>query len=202
MKQTTIILKIEEGTYGATVFPAPARRKLNDGYIPNQWEQKAWESFGGKNWGEGIRVKPKNGQEDDHGWYDSLKERMFRVGSNRPYKTKVRWKDQLSLSVTFFWNKPTTREPIDTEGIWTLYRVTNGGQRRILTRIDAVLECPGEDLYCHLPEGNVPEGWEVFPDIAGDVAVAEAAGEDDPGFYYLFKFKATKSRRNPAPVKS
>jgi len=197
MKQTTIQIYIEEGICGATAFATSRRTKWSrygeTRSLPLPEEEKAWKLIAGDNaqWGIGKSIEPKEGEFDELEWYKNLSERIERVCNNRKFKSKVRAIERVSQgyaikwSVTFYWDKPRETQRKDTHGIWTL-KEFKGTTRRgnIINQFDGILECFGDDLYSNLPCGDIPNGYNVFPDYNSVLVYSE----ENP-IWWEFKFK-------------
>ncbi len=205
MKQTTIQIYVEEAICGATVFATSRRTKWSQygetKSLPLPEEEKAWKLIAGDNaqWGIGKSIEQKEGEFDELQWFKNLSERIERVCNNRKFKSKVRVLDRVSQgyavkwSVTFFWNKPTDPPRKDTHGIWTLKEFKGTARRgKIIDQFDGILECLGDDLYWRLPDGEVPEGYDVFPDYNSVIVCQTIAEEKENPIWWEFKFKPKK----------
>lgn len=205
MKQTTITLEIEEDILGANVLPGPARGSRYQ-YTPKPEEIRLWEEIvTGANWHAGKHVEPKDGAPDDMDWHKEFSARLLRVCENRPkVKTKVRVSKTFPggspriVKVTAFWNRTKEKPTVDPMGVWTLkeHRSAKDGKGRILSLIPASLGCDGDDLYCHLPDCDIPEGYDCFPDV-GDVQVNPTdwhAEDTRPWWSFHFRAKSNRSR--------
>jgi hypothetical protein len=205
MKQTTIQIYIEEEICGATVFATSRRTKFcqhtGSRANPLPEEETLWRMIAGESaqWGIGRIIEPKDGEFDNVTWFKNLSESIERVCKKRPYKTKVR---ALNLtpqgyptrwSVTVFWDKPTPPPLKDTPGLWTL-RQFEGAKRRgkVLCEFDGTLECCGDDLYCFLPDGCVPDGYDIFPDYMSVVVCQSLEEEVENPVWWEFTFKPRK----------
>ena len=197
MTQSTIQIDIIEDIDGLIVS-ASSKRKIN---LKNQ---EAWSMIGGENakWGTPKYLKPKDGPLNQE-WIKSVSERIQRVCSNRPYHTKVRPLSTCnagyatSWAVTVYWNKPKQKESSETHGKWILREYRKPTKRgKTLCEFEGTLECHGDDLYCELPDGDVPEGYDTFPDI-GSVLVApvyENLSELKP--YWIFTFRPSRRKKH------
>jgi hypothetical protein len=208
MKQTTIQIYVEEAICGATVFATSRRTKWSQyaetKSLPLPEEEKAWKLIAGENaqWGIGKSIEPKEGEFDELQWYKNLSERIERVCNNRKFKSKVRVLDRVSQgyaikwSVTFYWDKPRETQHKDTQGVWTLKEFKGTARRgKIIDQFDGILECLGDDLYWRLPDGEVPEGYEVFPDY-GSVIVCQSISEEVENLtWWGFEFKSKKKSK-------
>jgi hypothetical protein len=107
-------------------------------------------------------------------WEKATRERLGRIMRDRKLQTKVvplttcpdgtefEWK------VTLFWEHPKQSpidKTLDQPGYWELFEVTHGGKRRKHYNIDATIDCLGDELYDHLPDGMCADNFEVMPDI-------------------------------------
>ena len=202
MKQTTIRVRLEEDIAGVCAWPAPAKVTRNRiEYAPSEWDRRAWRVMAGEaaEWGKPIEVYPKDGQVSTPEWLSEVSQRLVRVCKKRKFKTKVRIAktfpngDAEEVAVTVYWDRPVTPPNADTPGRWKLVEHRNG-KRKVLAEIDAPLECLGDDLYCHLPYGDVPPGFDVFPDY-GSVLVLP---EKDPTEDLWWEFNFRPSRRAKA----
>jgi hypothetical protein len=205
MKQTTIQIYVEEAICGATVFATSRRTKWSE-YgeaisLPLPEEEKAWKLIAGENaqWEIGKSIEPKEGEFDESEWYKNLSERIERVCGNRKFKSKVRVIDRVSQgyavkwSVTFYWNKPTETPSKDTHGVWTLKEYKGTARRgKVIDQFDGILECLGDDLYWRLPDGEVPEGYDAFPDYNSVIVCQTIAEEKENPIWWEFKFKPKK----------
>jgi len=209
MKQTTIKLELEEEIFGANVLPAPARGSRYQ-YTPKPEEIQLWEAIvTGAPWSAGKRVEPKEGQPDNLDWWKELGARVVRICENRPkVKTRVRVVKTFPggspriIAVTAFWNRPKIVPTLDPIGVWTLkeHRNAKDGKGRILNRIAVTLGCDGDELYCHLPDGDIPEGYDCFPDV-GDILVARKDWTaEDQHHWWRFHFRPTRNRRRFARI--
>jgi hypothetical protein len=205
MKQTTIEIYIEEAICGATVFATSKRTKFHpyngSRALPLPEEEVAWKLIAGENaqWGIGKVIEPKEGEFDSLTWFKNLSERIERVCGNRKFKTKVRVLESVSQgyaikwSVTIYWDKPTTKPPQDTLGTWTLREFKGTSKRgRILDRFTGTLECHGDDLYCRLPDGDVPEGYDAFPDYNSVIVCQTLEEENENPIWWGFEFKPSR----------
>lgn len=204
MKQTTVQIYIEEAICGATVFATSKRTKFHpyngSRNLPLPEEEQAWKLVAGDNaqWGIGKSIEPKEGEFDELEWYKNLSERIERVCKNRKVKSKVRVLDRVSQgyaikwSVAFYWDKPRETQRKDTHGIWTLKEFKGTARRgKVIAQFDGILECHGDDLYWSLPDGEVPEGYDVFPDY-GSVMVCQTLEEDENPIWWGFEFKPSR----------
>ncbi len=211
MKQTTIQIHIEEALCGANVFATSRRTKWHpygeNRIAPLPEEENLWRMIAGESaqWGIGRTIEPKDGEFDNATWFKNLSERVERVCNKRKFKTNVR---ALNLtpqgyptrwSVTAFWNKPNPPPLQDTPGIWTL-RQFEGAKRRgkVLREFGGTLECCGDDLYCFLPDGCVPDGYEVFPDFHSVVVCQSIVEENENPIWWEFTFKAKRIQKGVA----
>lgn len=207
MKQTTIQIYVEEAICGATVFATSHRTKWNPygetQMMPLPQEVEAWKLIAGNDakWGIGKSIEPKEGEFDELNWYKNLSERIERVCNNRKFKSKVRVLKRVSQgyairwSVTFYWNKPTDPPRKDTQGVWTLKEFKGLSRRgKIIDQFDGTLECFGDDLYCRLPDGDVPEGYEVFPDYNSVIVCQTIIEEKENPIWWGFEFKPKKKK--------
>ena len=208
MKQTTIQVYVEEAVCGATVFATSRRTKWSQygetRTLPLPEEEKAWKLIAGENaqWGIGKSIEPKEGEFDESEWYKNLSERIERVCGNRKFKSKVRVIDRVSQgyavkwSVTFYWNKPTDRPRKDTQGVWTLKEYKGTSRRgKVIDQFDGILECLGDDLYWRLPDGEVPEGYDAFPDYNSVIVCQTIAEEKENPIWWGFEFKPKKKQK-------
>jgi hypothetical protein len=206
IKQTTIQIYIEEAIFGATVFATSSRTGWTHygtgRNLPLPEEEQAWRLIAGENaqWGVGKIIEPK--AEDDEEWLQKLSERIQRVCSKRKFKTKVKPLETCSKgyatrwAVTFYWSKPLPPPIFDTPGIWKLREYKGTSRKcRIIKEIKASLECSGDDLYCHLPDGDVPEGYDAYPDY-NSVAVMPTTEEamKKTTCWWEFRFKAKRKK--------
>jgi len=207
MKQTTIQIYIEEAICGATVFATSRRTKFHpyngSRTLPLPEEGTAWKLIAGENaqWGIGKVIEPKEGEFDELQWYKNLSERIERVCNNRKFKSKVSVLERVSQgyairwSVTFYWNKPTDLPHKDTQGVWTLKEFKGTARRgKIIDQFDGILECLGDDLYWRLPDGEVPEGYEVFPDYNSVIVCQTITEEKENPTWWGFEFKPKKKK--------
>jgi hypothetical protein len=204
-KQTTIYLDIEEQVdpLEVVIFPrGPQHRGAYSMPFLTMPQNNAFDMVTrGKDRNvHGVRVfsfhlKKQDGQTDAQAWA-AFRARILRVLNNRPdFVTKCEQVNPLRYKFTVYWNKPKARKSADTPGVWTLRERANSGRTvRIIETFPGALECSGDDLYCHLPEGDVPEGFEVFPDFA--VVNVWPVAENDTRNGYEFTFKhATQKKR-------
>jgi len=205
MKQTTIQIYVEEAICGATVFATSKRTKFHpyngSRALPLPEEEAAWKLIAGENaqWGIGKVIEPKEGEFDNLTWFKNLSERIDRVCGNRKFKSKVRVLDRVSQgyaikwSVTFYWDKPRETPRKDTQGVWTLKEFKGTSKRgKIIDQFDGILECLGDDLYYRLPDGDIPEGYDAFPDY-GSVIVCQSISEEVENLtWWGFEFKPKK----------
>lgn len=202
MKQTTIQIYIEENICGATIFATSRRTKWSQygetRTLPLLQEEEAWKLIAGENaqWGIGKIIEPKEGEFDNIEWYKNLSERVERVCNNRKFKSKVRAIERVSQgyaikwSVTFYWDKPRETQHKDTHGVWTLKEYKGTSRRgKVIGRFDGILECLGDDLYCYLPEGCVPDGYEIYPDYHIVDVCQSLYREDENPIWWRFEFK-------------
>jgi len=184
MKQTTIGIRMEEDVCGEVVRPLPRHGGQLSAAERRAWELIAPSSVGGN---PIVSNGLKSGEE-----CRKLAERVGRVIANRRRKTRARVVRRATAGyavewrVTVFWDRPNPAFKKKPDGQWTIY--DRGG--RVVCRVDASLDCDGDALYSHLPEGDVPDGWEVYPDI-GDILVVPDCGTDRG---YLLKWR---QRRYP-----
>ena len=208
MKQTTIQVYVEEAICGATVFATSRRTKWSQygetRSLPLPEEEKAWKLIAGDNaqWGIGKSIEPKEGEFDELQWFKNLSERIERVCGNRKFKSKVRVLDRVSQgyairwSVTFYWDKPTETPRKDTQGVWTLKEYKGTTRRgKVIDQFKGILECFGDDLYWSLPGGEVPEGYDVFPDYGSVIVCQTIAEEKENPIWWEFEFKPKKRNR-------
>lgn len=207
MKQTTIQVYIEEAIWGANVFATSRRtRWRQDGSRkePLPEEDQAWKLIAGQNsqWEIGKLIEPKDGETDSTEWFRMLSERIERVCNNRKFKSKVRAIKSVSQgyavkwSVTFYWDKPRETQHKDTHGVWTLKEYKGVARRgRLIDRFDGILECDGDDLYWRLPNGGIPNGYDVFPDY-NVVSVCQTITEEKENpTWWEFEFKCKRRRK-------
>jgi hypothetical protein len=208
MKQTTIQIYIEEAICGATVFATSKRTKFHPYYgvrtLPIPEEEEAWKLIAGENaqWGIGKVIEPKEGEFDNVTWFKNLSERIERVCGNRKFKTKVRaiettWQGYaIKWSVTIYWDKPIQKPSQDTKGTWTLREFKGCSKRgRILDKFTGTLECLGDDLYWRLPDGEVPEGYDAFPDYNSVIVCQSISEEVENLTWWGFEFKSKKKSK-------
>ncbi len=202
MKQTTIQIYIEENICGATIFATSRRTKWSQygetRTLPLPQEEEAWKLIAGENaqWGIGKIIEPKEGEFDNIEWYKNLSERVERVSNNRKFKSKVRAIERVSQgyaikwSVTFYWDKPRETQHKDTHGVWTLKEYKGTSRRgKVIGRFDGILECLGDNLYWSLPDGDVPEGYDVFPDYNSVIVCQSIVEEKENPIWWGFEFK-------------
>jgi len=165
MKQTTIQIYIEENICGATIFATSRRTKWSQygetRTLPLPQEEEAWKLIAGENaqWGIGKIIEPKEGYA-------------------------IKW------SVTFYWDKPRETQHKDTHGVWTLKEYKGTSRRgKVIGRFDGILECLGDDLYWRLPDGDVPEGYDVFPDYNSVIVCQSIVEEKENPIWWGFEFK-------------
>lgn len=203
MKQTTIRVYLEENICGVAAFAAPAKVTRNRiEYSPTEWDRRAWRVMAGEaaKWGMGIDILPKDGKPPTSEWLSDVSQRLVRVCKKRKFKTKVRIAktfpngDAEEVAVTVYWDRPVTPPNADTPGRWKLVEHRNG-KRKVLAEIDAPLECLGDDLYCHLPYGDVPPGFDVFPDYGSVLVLPEKDPTED--LWWEFNFRPSR-RANAA----
>jgi hypothetical protein len=203
MKQTTIRVRLEEDIAGVCAWPAPAKVTRNRiEYAPSEWDRRAWRVMAGEaaEWGKPIEVRPKEGGCPSAEWMREVSERLVRVCKKRKFKTKVRVAktfpngDAEEVAVTVYWDRPVTPPNAETPGRWKLIEHRKG-KRHKLAEIDATLECCGDELYCHLPEGDVRPGYDVFPDYGSVLVLPESQATED--VWWEFTFRPGK-RRNAA----
>jgi hypothetical protein len=207
MKQTTIQIYVEEAICGATVFATSRRTKWSQygetRTLPLPEEEKAWKLIAGEDaqWGIGKSIEPKEGEFDELQWYKNLSERIERVCNNRKFKSKVSVLDRVSQgyairwSVTFFWDKPKETPIKDTHGVWTLKEFKGTARRgKIIDQFDGILECLGDDLYWRLPDGEVPEGYDAFPDYGSVIVCQTITEEKENPIWWGFEFKPKKKK--------
>lgn len=204
MKQTTIKIHIQEEVCGATIFATSRRTKWNeDGSrkSPLPEEEQAWRLIAGENaqWGVGRAIEPKRGEFDDSTWFWNISERIERVCNNRKFKSKVRVIERVSQgyaikwAVTFYWDKPKEKPCMDTYGVWKLKEFKNNSKRgKIIAEFDGFLECHGDDIYCHLPNGDVPEGYDVYPDYNSVIVAPKIPENVENLIWWEFDFKRLK----------
>ena len=205
MKQTTIQIYVEEAICGATVFATSRRTKWSQygetKRLPLPEEEQAWKLIAGDNaqWGIGKSIEPNEGEFDEFQWFKNLSERIERVCGNRKFKSKVSVLERVSQgyavkwSVTFYWNKPTDRPSKDTHGVWTLKEFKGTARRgKIIDQFDGILECFGDDLYWRLPDGEVPEGYDAFPDYNSVIVCQTITEEKENPIWWGFEFKPKK----------
>lgn len=207
MKQTTIQIEIEEAIWGANVFATSRRtRWKQDGTRNNPLpeEEQAWKLIAGQDsqWGIGKLIEPKEGEADSTKWFKMLSERIERVCNNRKFKSKVRAIKSVSQgyaikwSVTFYWDKPKETKYKDTHGVWTLKEYNGVSCRgRVIDKFDGTLECDGDDLYCRLPYGYIPNGYDVFPDYNVVIVCQSIREEKENPIWWEFEFKRGKKRK-------
>jgi hypothetical protein len=210
MKQTTIQITIQEEVCGASLFATSRRTKWNKNGArkhPLPEDERAWKLIAGENaqWGIGKAIEPKEGEFDDLTWYRNLSERIERVCGNRKFKTKVRVIGRVSQgyaikwAVTFYWDKPKEKPCMDTYGAWTLKEFKGTSKRgKIITKFDGCLECHGDDLYYHLPNGDVPRGYDTYADYNSVIVCQTLEEENQIPIWWEFKFK--KSKKQPTRV--
>jgi hypothetical protein len=205
MKQTTIQIYIEEAICGATVFATSKRTKFHpyngSRALPLPEEEAAWKLIAGENaqWGIGKVIEPKEGEFDNLTWFKNLSERIDRVCGNRKFKSKVSVLESVSQgyaikwSVTIYWDKPIPKFSQDTKGTWTLREFNGCSKRgRILDKFDGTLECLGDDLYWRLPDGEVPEGYDAFPDYNSVIVCQTLEEENENPIWWGFEFKPSR----------
>ena len=100
--------------------------------------------------------------------------------------------DAEEVAVTVYWDRPATPPNADTPGRWKLVEHRNG-KRKVLAEIDAALECDGDDLYCHLPDGDVPPGFDVFPDYGSVLVLPEKDPTED--LWWEFNFRPRRKEK-------
>jgi len=201
-KQTTIYLEIEEDICGATV--TPRTRRIGDYQAPTEQHMLAWRGISPDPWGP-KNVTPKDGAPDDKDWWVEFGQRLLRVCINRPrYATKARVIKTFPggtprmIALTTYWQRPKPEPRGETPGIWTLkeHRSGRDTRGRIIGQIRASLECLGDELYCHLPDGDVPEGYDTFPDV-GDIMVAPLLwSATDARVWWSFRFHKTRAPKS------
>lgn len=201
MKQTTIRVRLEEDIAGMCAWPAPAKVTRNRiEYAPTEWEKRAWRVMAGEaaEWGKPIEVYPKTEWVPTPEWLSEVSRRLVRVCKKRKFKTKVRIAktfpngDAEEVAVTVYWDRPVTPPNADTPGRWKLVEHRNG-KRKVLAEIDAPLECLGDALYCHLPDGDVPTGFDVFPDYGSVLVLSEKDPTED--LWWEFNFRPCRKRK-------
>ncbi len=207
MKQTTIQIYIEEAIWGANVFATSRRTKWNqDGNRkpPLPEEEQAWKLIAGQDsqWGIGKWIEPKEGETDSTEWFKALSERIERVCNNRKFKSKVRIVQQttqgyaIKWSVTFYWDKPKETQHKGTHGVWTLKEYKGTSSRgKVIERFDGILECYGDDLYRRLPDGYVPDGYDIFPDYDVVIVCQSIREEKENPIWWEFEFKRGKQQK-------
>ncbi len=205
MKQTTIRVRLEEDIAGMCAWAAPAKVTRNRiEYAPSEWDRRAWRVMAGEaaEWGKPIEIYPKDGPTlaFTPQWAHEVSERLVRVCKKRKFKTKVRVAktfpngDAEEVAVTVYWDRPVAPPNADTPGRWKLVEHRKG-KRRKLGEVEATLECDGDELYCHLPDGDVPPGHDVFPDYGSVLVLPESQATED--LWWEFTFRPGK-RRNAA----
>lgn len=205
MKQITIQIYIEEAICGATIFATSKRTKFHpyngSRNLPLPEEEKAWKLVAGDNaqWGMGKTIEPKDGEFDDLEWYKNLSDRIERVCNNRKFKSKVHVLERVSQgyaikwSVTFYWDKPRETQRKDTHGVWTLKQFKGTSKRgKIIDQFNGILECLGDDLYWRLPDGDVPEGYDAFPDYNSVIVCQTLEEENENPIWWGFEFKPSR----------
>jgi hypothetical protein len=60
---------------------------------------------------------------------------------------------------------------------------------KVIGRFDGILECLGDDLYWRLPDGDVPEGYDVFPDYNSVIVCQSIVEEKENPIWWGFEFK-------------
>jgi hypothetical protein len=208
MKQTTIQIYVEEAICGATVFATSRRTKFHpyngSRTLPLPEEEAAWKLIAGDNaqWGIGKTIEPKEGEFDNLTWFKNLSERIERVCGNRKFKTKIKVLESVSQgyaikwSITFYWNKPTETPRKDTQGVWTLKEFKGTSRRgKIIDKFDGILECSGDDLYWKLPDGEIPEGYDAYPDYNSVIVCQGISEEVENLTWWGFEFKPNKKSK-------
>lgn len=193
MKQTTIIIELEEDILGCNFIPQLPRKFV----APNEqhialWQQiAATRSNPAPNW-SAVHVAD-NGKE---GFWVDIQERIVRICKSRPnHPVKIREvrtpsNRLLRVHVTVYWDRKKQQTTNDPMGVWTLREMKGHRTVRILNDcIPATLGCLGEELYCHLPDGDIPEGYDIFPDI-GDIAICQTTADSD--IWWRFNFKKSR----------
>lgn len=187
---------------GATIYATSSRTRFNlhcgGQKPPLPEEEQAWKLIAGESarWGVGREIEPKKGEKDNALWWRNLSERIERVCKSRKFKTKViadsrgPVKYPLGWKVTVYWDKPVPAPSEETHGVWTLreYKGTNP-KARILCEFPGTLECEGDDLYRHLPGGDVPDGYDTYPDY-NTVSVSQSLLDaDEKALWWEFRFQ-------------
>ncbi len=199
MKQTTIIIEIEEDICGVNFIPCLPKNSRNR--TPSEYHVRLWQEIASKESDPAPKWQAVHIEDNGDAYNEFLQkmtERLVRISENRPScKAKVRKIHTPSgavhkVAVTTFWGRKKQQDD-DPQGVWTLREMRGGKCVRILnSRICASLGCDGDVLYSHLPDGDVPDGYEVAADF-GDVSVfaaTELAAKKN--VWWRFSFRRTR----------
>lgn len=199
MKQTTIVIEIEEDICGVNFIPHLPKNNRNR--LPSEYHIRLWQEIASRKSDPQPKWAAVHAEETGDTYNDFLQrmsERIVRLSENRPScKTKVRKIHTPSggvhkVVVTAFWDRKKQQDS-DPVGMWTLREMRGSKCTRILNdQIRATLNCDGDTLYSHLPDGDVPEGYEIGAD-SGDVGVfAATQSAAEKNVWWRFTFRRTR----------
>ena len=200
MKQTTIVIEIEEDICGVNFIPHLPKNSHNQ--LPSEYHTRLWQEIASRKSDPQPKWAAVHVEETGDTYNEFLQrmsERIVRLSENRPScKTKVRKIHTPSggfhkVVVTTFWDQKKQQQDSDPVGMWTLREMRGSKCTRILDdQIRATLHCDGDVLYSHLPDGDVPERYEIEAD-SGDVSVfAATQSAAEKNVWWRFTFRRTR----------
>jgi hypothetical protein len=194
-KQTTIWVEIEENLCGAIL--CAHLPKFSNSQVTTQ-HIEAWKMLTKQEAFKAKEVWPES-NDDSGDWWKNFSERLIRVASNRDVKTNVKVVRTFSsglprtVSICFYWDKPTKKQNGPILGNWTLREYAKGRKKpRILRETKMELDCLGDDLYEEVFEYGFPEGYLVECDGLGSILIFHPKDESLP--HYTLTFKKTAAQ--------